>query len=283
MSCETTSQQTKFYDPTRTNRWGTMHECSKKDLEKLNNKCQPKCLNSYSNQFQKWVFWNARYVGKLHKEILRQGGTAQYRPEMGPWKKVENDNYLVLDVDQRNGRGPETVTFHNIPPGRYQVAVDKYSNDVSWNIKDANPIVQIYLGGGSRGAVVFDCKISDSCRTQAMLWNVVEIEVKKAGIAPDGDKYEIRLVDQKEKMTQLWAVNGPSMSSAKTVLRPAPKQSCNWFGSNCKWIIGDVRENYFRLVHDWKDFDYQDTCYGTCEKSSGTGDEYEGCLDKKGR
>eukprot|EP00913_Durusdinium_trenchii_P027475 g25767.t1 len=96
---------------------------------------------------------------------------------------------MVLDVDEQNGRGPETISFKNVPPGLYQVVVNQWTTtgrsvylngrrvkveDVSWG----NPRVNLYIGGNS---IRFECEISDACRMKSRVWNVLNIKVEDAG------------------------------------------------------------------------------------------------------
>jgi hypothetical protein len=249
---------------------------------------EPVCETQFQNQFTKWVYWRSRYVDSLDMEITDGPDgwrTAKQRRGTEAWgtsgsktlgshrRRRGLSNYVVLDVDQRRGRGPETVTFHNVPPGTYQVAVDQFSKDSllgNDNIKDGAPYVTIYLGGGQ---VAFDCAIPPECEAVQAVWNVVDIKIEAAGVDVDGtNKYSIRLIDDPAKMTKLWSINKPASDDAETVSRYIP------------WRLGVMypkREAYFKAtITEYTDSQLQNVCYGKCKASPGT-KGFDGCLDHR--
>jgi hypothetical protein len=192
------------------------------------------------------------------------------------WESDGDDShYMVLDVDATKGRGPETVTFHRVPPGTYQVAVDefeKHKDGTSKDIRVAHPTIRIYLGGNQ---VKFKCTIPDDCQSKAAVWKAVDIKIEKApqedqDIA-DSTKYRIRLIDgrNKEKMTPLNTVSLPSLKQEMDVSR--------WIGmaddghtssSDMKWK--EIKEPFYRdgqqdKTQEYSEAKLKDVCHGICE------------------
>ena len=54
--------------------------------------------------------------------------------------------YAVLDIDDTNGIGPETITVYSLVDGTYRCYVDKYSEDTA--ITSSNGVVQVYGTSG---------------------------------------------------------------------------------------------------------------------------------------
>merc|ERR1719210_1763399 len=75
------------------------------------------------------------------------------------------------------------MTFHNIPPGVYQLVVNRYSG-TGPGIDSEVPRVEIYIGSGTdEDAVRFDCRMDMvACRREETeLWNVVNVVLKAHG------------------------------------------------------------------------------------------------------
>lgn len=62
---------------------------------------------------------------------------------------MSNQNYAVLDRDDRNGEGPETITIHQETDGTYVYAVHDYSNNsstYSTALSNSGAYVEVYRG-----------------------------------------------------------------------------------------------------------------------------------------
>lgn len=246
---------------------------------------EPICPKDFPNQFPKWVYWGARYVDRLEKQIVTEGsdgwfgGGKRFVPQDAPgasaWTTNGVKNFMILDVDQRRGRGPETVTFFNAPPGRYQIAVDQFSRDghsSSPNIMDGMPYVTIYLGGNE---VAFVCEIDPNCPEVQAVWNVVNIEIREVG--PNGDgktRYSVRLIDQKEQMQRLHAINLPTDGAPMRVNRWVP-----WGVGGRMGVKYPKPEDYFKpSIADYNDAQLTQVCHGKCVRAEGTTEDYDQCL-----
>eukprot|EP00930_Biecheleria_cincta_P041873 TRINITY_DN2877_c0_g2_i2.p1 TRINITY_DN2877_c0_g2~~TRINITY_DN2877_c0_g2_i2.p1 ORF type:complete len:2760 (+),score=401.85 TRINITY_DN2877_c0_g2_i2:464-8281(+) len=153
------------------------------------------------------------------------------------------DHYIVLDTDKRTGYGPETATFRNVPPGLYQIAVNQFAGPRSTNIASGNPRVSIYIGGN---AVAFECKISPDCEREALIWNVVNIEITRGDPTADGEyEYKIRLIDYKEGMIALRSIDLPTK-----MFHRKDKLSNDYFAEQSKL---------------YSDQELKHVCHGKCE------------------
>jgi len=178
---------------------------------------RPDCRYPAHNQFPKWVFWAVRKASFLNKRWIRKPVTNDYMTRMS-WrtlteKEWNEDHYMVLDIDQRNGFGPETVTFRNVPPGTYQVVVNQYSGSGKKldDIKEGNPRVSLYVGSNS---IPFECMIPPECLKKNRVWNVANIQVQDLGLlegSTTGEhKFSIRIADEAQDMIPLKWVDLPT-------------------------------------------------------------------------
>eukprot|EP00930_Biecheleria_cincta_P041874 TRINITY_DN2877_c0_g3_i1.p1 TRINITY_DN2877_c0_g3~~TRINITY_DN2877_c0_g3_i1.p1 ORF type:complete len:1175 (+),score=162.63 TRINITY_DN2877_c0_g3_i1:55-3579(+) len=174
-------------------------------------KGSPLCHYVMTDQFPKWVHYASRYVDSMDRRIVGHDPEARLKGRVQPLPEAVNwnpDHYMLLDVDKKTGYGPETVTFHNVPPGIYQVVVNQFSRGNGLRLVHGNPRVTVYIG---RNNVAFECKISPQCVQDAFVWNVVNIEVTAGKAAPDGElEYEIRLIDNEEDMKILRRIELPT-------------------------------------------------------------------------
>lgn len=220
---------------------------------------RPVCPSSYANQFPKWVSWESRSLQKLQ---YRLGGDYSHRSGPVPAKDSQgwnHDNYIVLDIDKRTGFGPETVTFRNVPPGLYQIAVNKFSDDGSQNIAAGNPRVNIYMGGNS---IAIECSIDKSCKMSSRVWNVVNIEVAYWKDVPGSDEkmYTIRIIDDQELLKKLAWVQLPTSQE---------------LGKDNQGF------DYFSMLQDeYSDQALQNVCYGTCHLAKDH-QGFEDCMKRK--
>ena len=247
---------------------------------------KPKCTNwnqAAYNQFDKWVFWDVRYAHKMSRRCTRTGINIE-KPKVNcdRWArgaKNWNDNhYMVLDVDEQNGNGPETISFKNVPPGVYQVVVNQWTTtsrkkviggkvatieDVAYG----NPRVNIYISNDGKD-IRFECLIPDSCLSQVRIWNVVNIKVRDAGPyeqSTTGEhKYEIRLVDDKDGIIPLRWVEMPTRRD----------------GKQKEWTENDLHNQPYWLkgtATEYLDGYLSQACVGQCHVAPENA-EYKDCL-----
>eukprot|EP00928_Gymnodinium_smaydae_P042600 TRINITY_DN28657_c0_g3_i1.p1 TRINITY_DN28657_c0_g3~~TRINITY_DN28657_c0_g3_i1.p1 ORF type:complete len:2152 (-),score=325.71 TRINITY_DN28657_c0_g3_i1:75-6530(-) len=134
------------------------------------------------NQFPKWVHWRHRFQWKLDKRL--SDGIPQIAPGAESWTQ---NHHIVLDVDDKD-TGPETITFRNVPPGRYQLAAHLYQSKSQmaagkkqYNIANTMPSLRLYIKGTDNKHVEFVCNIPKSCKMSSRLWNIVNVNVVKLG------------------------------------------------------------------------------------------------------
>jgi len=160
-----------------------------------------------------------------------------------------------LDVDQRNGFGPETVSFKNVPPGTYQIVVDTFVSNGFEDIRLGNPVVTLYFG---KSSTPFKCKIDPSCTRSSKMWNVVNIVVEEVKANVTSETYRIRLKDTLQNMEDLR-------------------------------VLDMTTDGKFKQRHDTSS-DYsseylQNVCYGVCEPANGDfhgpkGKPYASCVER---
>jgi len=214
------------------------------------------------------MLWNGErqlfvaFEGAGVEELIFPAATSTWNP----------DNYMVLNVDKRTGYGPETITFHNAPPGLYQIAVNIFSRkDARSNIKDGNPTVTLYVGG--TGGAVFECRIHPDCTNISRVWNVVNIRIDDAGEElangkPTGKRrYYFRLLDIAENMQALHEVDLPTTDEVED-----EKEKHSHGNRRAK------QAQYFTILPgmDYDDRYLQFVCHGQCSPSPG----YSQCLGR---
>jgi hypothetical protein len=240
---------------------------------------EPDCPRYFMNQFPKWVSWQSRMMEDLHKEIFKSSNGpyagARTRPDSTAWDNTHN--FLILDVDQRDGYGPETITMHNPAPGSYQIVVDQFTTDRA-NIYAGLPRIQITLGGQQQdGKIVqFQCAISPDCphKSTSRLWAAVTIKIVKHGtFRQDGttyDKYFVRLqYDDKQEAIQ--RVSLPSSEQRERTTRWIPWK----FG-----VMYPKPEEYYNfIVKEYDGAELTDICFGKCKAAQKyTEDHFSFCL-----
>jgi len=262
----------------------------------------PQCSSNYVNDFPKWVFWKARMMDRMDLRIgnfrlhvdrpfweggdIKTSGSVVRSGDAGDWR-YRTSHWIVLDVDQTRGKGPETVTFHNVPPGTYQIAVDQFPDRTGNSIKEANPEVKIYLGSN---AVTFLCSIPPECRSAEKIWSVVDIVIKADGqIEKEGvmqNKYSVRLLDDASRMAPLERDTAPTSDRTDSVDRSGPP--CSWrgtglFGLGSKKYQCDVHwDDYYGQISSYTDDKYAKICRGSCVVGEGTNNiGFDSCLDHR--
>jgi hypothetical protein len=76
------------------------------------------------------------------------------------------ENHITLDVDNREGYGPETITAMDYAPGTHTYYVHKYSEDGS--LSGCNARVEVFQGNKQ----ILDIYIPNTDNTEARYWHV---------------------------------------------------------------------------------------------------------------
>jgi len=225
------------------------------------------------NQFAKWVFWDARYMkdlttrikgkceveheqmrsktnSKTHFKMKQPPPLVELLPEFMDWP---SDHHISLDVDQTYGYGPETATFVNVPPGTYQIVVNRFGPPKGPPINDANPRVTIRIGTNG----VFECRIPDTCKNRQNIWNVANILVEEDTSRPGKPRYRFRILDTAEEMIPLNRVSLPTVRKhfPGGCLAFAPFFAYRTYFESAQFAMGA----------DPSDAVLQASCHGQCE------------------
>jgi len=188
------------------------------------------CSKIWKNPLPQWVNWQTRKVDKLNRHL--------------------DESYLYLDVDEKEGYGPETVTFMNIPHGAYQVVVDTWNSWSGIDVRDASPMVTLYIG---KTSIPFKCTPDPSCASASKLWNVVNIIIEELQGNATSRKYRIRLKDSRSNMEPLHVLDLPTNDYFEVKAGGVDNQR----GYNSEYI--------------------KNVCHGTCEVAAGW--SYDVCVD----
>jgi len=282
--CQTTGAQSAGATICKTE--GANGVCKEYDCSLPNGRWGP----TYGNQFAKWVFCITRQITKLSARF-DLAGNLHREPA---WAGV--DNYMVLDVDQRQGKGPETVTFQNPPPGTYQIVVDEFGQrGGTFNIVDANPKVSIWIGGNE---IAFTCEMPRSCKSGQRFWVAAEVKIERMMTSEgtpvmDGsfEQYSIRIEDRKHMMAPLRAVNLPTDPAHGRVCRWKKVWVPRWRGLfawgepdyyDMVWEAcnGGPEHYFYNDNYNYNDDDFKDVCFGSCRVAEGVPEGYDSCLAK---
>merc|ERR1711933_650712 len=104
-----------------------------------------------------------------------------------------------------------TATFTNVPPGRYQIVVNKFANKGGPPINDANPRITIRIGAKA----VFECRIPSTCDRRQHIWNVANILIEEDGSKSDMFRYRFEILDIENKMIPIDRATMPSTDQKK--------------------------------------------------------------------
>jgi uncharacterized protein YfaP (DUF2135 family) len=111
-----------------------------------------------------------------------------YFQEKGDLKSKE---FVNLDVDAREGLGPETITVLGVLPGRYHYFVHNYSgrdNLTGTELAQSGAEVKVYQGGQTY-------RFRPNGRSPGTIWHVCDIEVTdKGAIVHKLDTYESKKI-----------------------------------------------------------------------------------------
>jgi len=170
-----------------------------------------------------------------------------------------SDNHIALNVDERSGHGPETITFKNVPPCTYQIAANIWEppkKDFP-DISKGNPRVRIIIGSGKN--VEFTCVIDRACNRISRVWSVANIRIVDAGEEHKDNKktgkrkYFIRVLDSEETMAKL-----------------------SEFSLHTSEVINPDKDYYKpRPQMNFNDAELNEVCTGRCTAPPG----YEQCLE----
>jgi hypothetical protein len=122
------------------------------------------CTGHFASQLSKWTHWNSQLCSKLeaapHVHGSRPSGSIQ------------------LIADKRDGEGPETIIFENLPEGWYQVLVHKHRNDEPLSMRRSDASVRFVLPAMERD-VSIRCVMEPSCQSDLRFWRAALIEVRQ--------------------------------------------------------------------------------------------------------
>jgi len=222
------------------------------------------CLDKGVDLFQGHPEFNPLWHSDADQPPEAKPYVKSARKPVGKGSRWNSDNYIVLDVDEVAGHGPETITFNNVPPGTYQIAANIFSAPMSSypDIRKGNPRMNIIIGSRN---VQFHCEISKACDRVSRIWSVANIRIVDAGEEyedgqPTGKhRYFIRLLDSKETVAKLDAAGLGTTQTQSTA-------------------------NYFTISPemDYNDAQLEQACIGECKPSKGS-EGYETCLEKPPR
>ena len=105
---------------------------------------------------------------------------------------LKSREFVNLDVDAKDGKGPETITVLGVSPGSYHYFVHDYTNrDVhrSTALARSGAEVRVYHGGQTY-------RFRANNESAGTIWNVCDIDVTPSGAAvvKKLDKYETRSI-----------------------------------------------------------------------------------------
>lgn len=155
-----------------------------------------------------------------------------YFKEKGDLKSQE---FVRLDVDDRDGDGPETITVLGVLPGRYHYFVHDYTNRGNMEntaLSHSGAEVKLYQGGQTY-------RFSANDRSIGTVWHVCDIEVSEAGAtfeeSASGRKVAVvKKIDEYESVEMKGATTGTVVllidtSGSMSDLIGATKQACYGF------------------------------------------------------
>jgi hypothetical protein len=221
---------------------------------------KPEVDKEEPNQLTKWLYWGSRYVGDMHKTKTSS--------------RVENwnpDHYMVLETDKKQGQGPETVQFNNVPPGLYQIAAVKFSADKPDSINAGNPRIRISMGGND---IQIKCEIDPKCRYESRVWSVANMKIDYLGPGQGGNEtYSIRFIDEESEMKKLRHIEMPTTDEHKCVQWLPP----HFIFCGKEYYASACGEEAYSTKY------LSNICYGHCELDEGQDQNYKKCLQKYGR
>jgi len=281
-------------------------------VSNANAKADGRYANSkdWFNEFPKWVqTWNKKmdrldvrwterqnYQGAQYRQVpyddyywqgsRRRADRFRPGPKTGQTlaKIYEKSGFIELDVDNMKGKGPETITFEDVPAGRYQIVVNVWSG--KYDIRNADPSIKIMLGLTS-----FLCKMPPQCAgVGARYWHVADVlvkapkqvEVKRAdGVTVKEYINPITILDRSQQMEPLTSATLPvyprNLKSSGS--RSLPIQEGNleqwWYAGQAAFGQGDSGL--------WpSDTALNSVCRGSCNPvwDSGMMTNWRQCLDR---
>lgn len=118
-------------------------------------------------------------------------GNDSFHVYFGQKGDLRSKEFVSLDVDDRDGAGPETITVLGVLPGKYRYFVHDYSNSSDMNntaLARSGAQVKVYQGGQTY-------RFHVDGQSKGNLWNVCEIDVTGAGaVVTRVDEYESKQI-----------------------------------------------------------------------------------------
>jgi len=107
---------------------------------------------------------------------------------------LQSKEFVNLDVDDRDGDGPETITILGVLPGTYQYKVQNFSDSAVLHSKalaQSGAEVKVYQGGQTY-------RFATDQSSEGVIWHACDIEVDQSGVAT------VRKVDQYQDQAGKW-------------------------------------------------------------------------------
>ena len=119
-------------------------------------------------------------------------GNKSFHVYFGAKGDLKSKEFVSLDVDDRDGEGPETITVLGVLPGRYHYFVHDYTNANSVDstaLSNSGAVVKVYHGGQTY-------RFRTDKQSIGNHWHVCDIDVSADGSATVRkiDKYETKVV-----------------------------------------------------------------------------------------
>mmetsp|Transcript_34400 Transcript_34400/g.73277 ORF Transcript_34400/g.73277 Transcript_34400/m.73277 type:complete len:930 (-) Transcript_34400:167-2956(-) len=230
-------------------------------------KCGKDGCTYHDNQFPKWIdeYTHVNEIDNIQYRWNKTGKVLAKDAEGWPEK-----SFMKMRACEKGGDfGMESVTYHNPPPGTYQVVVNEVDVPID---QPMNPIVTFYIGDAA-----FECALpnkAECSKRKDNLWNVANIRVDYAGKVynkkgdPTGERvFRTTLVDT-AAVVPLRTLSLPTSEVKGTVEREA----------GGVFAVTMKTEEYFKSPYEEFSQDSLDeACIGTCHPVN-TASENAKCL-----
>uniref|UniRef100_A0A7S2JMP0 Uncharacterized protein n=2 Tax=Zooxanthella nutricula TaxID=1333877 RepID=A0A7S2JMP0_9DINO len=268
--------------------WIGTHKC----IPEANGR--PEIKKVAENQFPKWVHPLVQYMTNLDRRL---NGKSPYagaqdkkeqraedfaHPDLEVMAMPEREGYMLLDPIS-SAYGPETVTFRDVPPGRYQIAVRSYLQAGKMDMP--GPRVRISIGNNG----LFSCQMTPTCRRQQQVWNVANIVLDDGEPYGNRTRYRIKILDMQDTMVPLTQASLPTNPNTRELgTRPntvkrlfgfghSTPYKFRWWQSDAPWKEGPDGPTDQALAAD--------ACLGICEplfdgQADGNAGDLSACLPR---
>lgn len=135
--------------------------------------------------------------------------------------------YSVLDIDKRDGYGPETITIHQLFDGTYSYFVKQFS--IVGNLPNSNAVVQVYTSDG----LVKTYNVPSS--GDGLYWHVFNVEGISKTITDVNQIVNLApalIMQREEKPTNI--ISAIEDKQGKAQQKSSPKRITSW-----EWNFGD--------------------------------------------